>query len=410
MGTIADKLSYLNETKTQFREKLNKLGADILDNATFRNYLIYLNNLYNGLFNLTDMSENGIVGRTNQDDTPSPSTPQEIKDLNGDITYSINGKNILKFDNANNPSRSLYTYTTEREDLIVCTKNATGNDFYAQFIAYLESGKTYILSVDDDTNRNIYMYSDRLWGTAINDLANKNAKKGTPFTFTSSYTGKAVIGFFGGSSQTLTKPMLEIGTEATSFEPYIPKRDFTLSLNADGHDIHLDKIGIYQDKIYAKDNKFYLHKQIGKFTYNNEGSVNTPATNYYNISGLGNQGWLLSLNTKFYLSNKYEAVKELSTDGNFQTETANMDYAFGIHTNGTTIRFKDSRGLSGEDLKTDLIGTEIYFALATSSTTEITSTSHPTLYNQLKEIQDYLIKYKSKYELILNYDKPNIKY
>ena len=410
MGTIADKLSYLNETKTQFREKLNKLGADILDNATFRSYLIYLNNLYNGLFNLTDMSKNGMVGRISQEDTPTPTTPQEIEDLSGDITYSVNGKNILKFDNANNPNRSLYTYTTEREDLIVCTKNATGNDFYAQFIAYLESGKTYILSVDDDTNRNIYMYSDRLWGTAINDLANKNAKKGTPFTFTSSYTGKAVIGFFGGGSQTLTKPMLEIGTEATSFEPYIPKRDFTLSLNADGHDIHLDKIGIYQDKIYAKDNKFYLHKQIGKFTYNNEGSVNTPATNYYNISGLGNQGWLLSLNTKFYLSNKYEAVKELSTDGNFQTETANMDYAFGIHTNGTTIRFKDSRGLSGEDLKIDLIGTEIYFALATSSTTEITSTSHPTLYNQLKEIQDYLIKYKSKYELILNYDKPNIKY
>ena len=132
------------------------------------------------------------------------------------------------------------------------------------------------------------------------------------------------------------------------------------------------------------DNKWYIHKEIGNFTYNNEGSVSTPATNYYNINGLGNQGWLLSLNTKFYLSNKYEAVEELSTDTNFRTETANMDYAFGIHTNGTTIRFKDTRGLSGANFKTDLIGTVFHFALATPTNIEIEDNE---LISQLNDIR-----------------------
>ena len=402
MGTIADKLSYLNETKTQFREKLNKLGADILDNATFRSYLIYLNNLYNGLFNLTDMSKNGIVGRTSQEDTPTPTTPQEIEDLSGDITYSVNSKNILKFDNANNPSRSLYTYTTEREDLIICTKNATGNDFYAQFITYLESGETYTLSVDDDTNRNIYMYSDRLWGTAINDLANKNVKKGTPFTFTSSYTGKAVIGFFGGGSQTLTKPMLEIGTEATSFEPYIPKRDFTISLNADGNDIHLDKISTYEDKIYAKDNKFYLHKEVGRIVLD------------------GNENWWTNGDTTDFgqyvhtITDKaYGTTNMLCNTFNVKNTNAENSIAGRTTNNNIYITIEKSIvNYNANDFKTWLStnNVEVCYVLNTSTITEIASTSHPTLYNQLKEIQDYLIKYKSKYELILNYDKPNIKY
>lgn len=179
------------------------------------------------------------------------------------------GKNLLQFDNENNPSRSLYTYTTERPERITCTKNTTGNDFYAQYIAYLEEGKTYTLSVDDDTNRNIYMYSDRLWGTAISGLTNKNAKYGTPFTFTSPYTGIAYIGFFGGGTQTLTMPMLNEGSTALPYEPY--------------------------------GTGWYLKKEIGKVILNGSSSENWSSSVAVSTSGLLNR----AVNTDFQNTNVY---------------------------------------------------------------------------------------------------------
>ena len=42
---IIDKLNYLNETKTQIKNALNDLGAEITNN-TFRNYVTKINNLY----------------------------------------------------------------------------------------------------------------------------------------------------------------------------------------------------------------------------------------------------------------------------------------------------------------------------------------------------------------------------
>lgn len=163
---------------------------------------------------------------------------------------------------------------------------------------------------------------------------------------------------------TSTKVQFEKGSSATTYEPY------------------------------GKD--WYLNKQIGKFTYNNEGSFTTPATNYYNINGLGNQGWITTIQTQTYISTEYPPISVLNTDSMFREATANMDYAFGIHPNGTGIRFKDSRGLSGEDFKTDLIGTEIYFALATPTYEKITG----ELLNQLEAI-------KKSYENQTNINQEN---
>lgn len=47
MGTIADKLMYLNETKELIKKALNDLGAEINDEDTFRSYVSKINELYN---------------------------------------------------------------------------------------------------------------------------------------------------------------------------------------------------------------------------------------------------------------------------------------------------------------------------------------------------------------------------
>ena len=432
MGTITDKLSYLNETKIQFKEKLNKLGADILDNATFRSYLVYLDNLYNGLFNLTDMSKNGIIGRTSQDEEPTPSAPQEIKDLSGDIIYSVSGKNLFneiypdivnettKYFSlyvgegtftmssntllpSDNPYASLFfiagqttsgastsengvylnrpitiasingyvtigyriygginpeDYQTQVEYGTIATnyeeykgasypislgvENYLPNNATTQTI----NGITYTINEDKSIKINgtargradIYLYGSNTdtgsytyipKGTYTIDTSNlldgKMFLKFIEKTAGVVYQTKQNNGlltllsqqdcyFYGimlavESGKTINNltfyPQIEKGTKLNSYTPYGTTP------------IELCKIGTYQDRIYSKDNKFYLHKQIGKFTYNNEGSVSTPKTNYYNISGLGNQGWINTSGTSAYLSNEYPSSNVQNTDANF---------------------------------------------------------------------------------------------
>lgn len=46
MGTISDKLTYLNDTKTLLKQKINNLGGDITDSTTFRQYADKLQTIY----------------------------------------------------------------------------------------------------------------------------------------------------------------------------------------------------------------------------------------------------------------------------------------------------------------------------------------------------------------------------
>ncbi len=49
MGTIADKLNYLNNTKAQIKNEINKIGGNIIDETTFRDYVSNINNIYDKL-------------------------------------------------------------------------------------------------------------------------------------------------------------------------------------------------------------------------------------------------------------------------------------------------------------------------------------------------------------------------
>lgn len=49
MGTIADKLNYLNNTKSKLKNEINKIGGSITDETTFRDYVSNINNTYDKL-------------------------------------------------------------------------------------------------------------------------------------------------------------------------------------------------------------------------------------------------------------------------------------------------------------------------------------------------------------------------
>lgn len=78
MGTIATKLTYLNDTKGLFKDRLNSLGAEITSSTTFRNYLTWLNTFYNNVSDKTDLSVNGVVGRTSQNTAILPSEYTQV--------------------------------------------------------------------------------------------------------------------------------------------------------------------------------------------------------------------------------------------------------------------------------------------------------------------------------------------
>lgn len=123
MGTISDKLTYLNTTKTMLRDSLNKFGSNILTNDTFRSYDTKLNDIYDKLPKITQSGagftlenvQNGLV-----DDFKMIGT-----DLEQDTT---NGNQLIDFSSPLIKTPSSSTTSTFIEDtLVVSSTSATYN-------------------------------------------------------------------------------------------------------------------------------------------------------------------------------------------------------------------------------------------------------------------------------------------
>ena len=113
MGTISEKLTYLNGTKQELKQAINNIGGEVTDETTFREYVNQLENAYDNLPKTeyqegTEITientlkgkldyENGVVGigQTEQDGTPTPDTPIDIQCATGNQEEVVRGKNEL---------------------------------------------------------------------------------------------------------------------------------------------------------------------------------------------------------------------------------------------------------------------------------------------------------------------------
>ncbi len=123
MGTISDKLTYLNTTKSQLKDMINyglPTEEQITSNTTFRNYVTSIFNAFlealrnpDTLFtNLPKKSGSGSVISLNdtanapmrielgateltQSGTPTPSSPQDIHTISGSNTIKVEGSNFF---------------------------------------------------------------------------------------------------------------------------------------------------------------------------------------------------------------------------------------------------------------------------------------------------------------------------
>lgn len=317
----------------------------------------------NGAPEAAPLSSVQIDGETSQNGTPTPDAPVAVQTVTGENVVKICGKNLLKFANASNSDRSSFTYSVETPEMVVATKNTTGGKFIARYEAYFEAGKTYIFSLDEGAGRWIYIYSNRLWGTMVARLRNEN------MTFTPTTSGTYVVGFYtdgaAGTTFELSNTMAELGSTATDFEPY-QEQSYEVNLG----NIELCKIGDYQDYIYKSGGKWYVHKEVGKATYNGSENWGYESQTYY----------LDGFNGKPYSS--FDQNTPLAVSPHFRWGGGSAGtFNFGVFwytLAGTRLRLEKDENPNDTTLasfKTWLGSNNltIYYALSTPTDTEITN-------------------------------------
>ena len=412
MGTVAEKLSYLTDTKDLFKDRLNSLGAEITSSTTFRNYLNWLDTFYGEVSDKTDISINGIEGRTNQEttsisggdeyDSPSPDHPQPINNLSGDVPYKVSGKNLFNKDNYKN----IKAYISNSGAVVTNSQNTT---------VYIPcaSNKTYTVSRISPTSGN-----NKFAIGTTSELPSGGMQTGSyirndtasSLTLTTDNNAKYLLvwcyvtDFVITLDETLASIQIEQCSTATTYEPYI-SQTFNIPLG----DIELCKIDTYEDKIYSSDGRFYLEKNTSKIILDGtEDYVTSSVSTELYVGVIRDYASIISKAsaTNIY-SNYFICVTSSQTGAIFiSTTSGNVGLVFDanmVNNLNSMKQFITNLYNSG----TPII---IYIPLAAPTTTEITQENYPALYNALKQIQDYLTSYKINKEFILGYSSPEIEY
>ena len=437
MGTTAEKLSYLNGTKRLLRRRLNSLGANITLDTTFRDYLVWLDRFYNAAsssvkfeilgettqkatntsINLIPIYDGQIVtdgitvvlsegGKISVNGTATRDVwikitngieaiyedPMTVEDGQYKDTYGWLKEKIKEF----NSNTTLYiqdcwgTGTAPSggyPTMVVVTKRTSGYDFRTNPIENLvintasrHDKDIYATSTKDNTLEIncVYLYFPQ--GSVVNQY----------------FWVQACL-----TSQTKWQPNYDaLPPSPDNHKRIINKQGAIIYKASDGTEfpvklggigiywIELAEIGDYKDRIYYKNGKFYLEKNIGMVYLDGDESgwsqASGPSVNTYQIVNKINAQRTDSTNP--YLSNYFKAI---SVNQRYVDKTMfiNVD---------STIIFSYNDITTINDFKTWLAsdGVEVYYVLAEPVVTEITPLYYETLYEQLQAIVDYETKLK----------------
>lgn len=264
--------------------------------------------------NAGDITDFKLDGETSQNGTPTPSAPVAVQTVTGENvvkisdgqgneqSYEVNlGKNLAEISNfsvsgtgysvgASNGLVSVSSTTTNRAISL-----SSGTDGGSWLPAYNASsvvdhhitsvGGTYILSLANVT-KNI-SGSQALYVTIY---TNKRAVSNTSLTSSSDFTPTAItldsdeyikdiwIWLGGNTTYTATFNLqLEKGSQATSYAAYFTPIELCKIPGTD-----------YRDRIIPRDGKWYVHKEVGKYTFTGSEVVgkasNTNNNSFYYAS------------------------------------------------------------------------------------------------------------------------------
>lgn len=405
------------------------------------NLSLPLNDLYNEVSDKTDLSQNGVVGRTNQESTRGINVYNVHNAYTVTTGASIGDNDYITgtFDNTDGTSDKYLNIWCSKTDmlqtstnylLVIEIKSVSGNGQLYPWTKHTAS------AIDTQHPTNILFSSLSAGQILTYNVTTKSSFNGT------SNDLRTLVRFNAGQSGSITfRLSLLSDTSITSdtfvYEPFTngpsPNPDYPQPINnltgnvaykittQNGEqtftiplgDIELCKIDTYEDKIYSNNGRFYLNKQIDKLIL--DGSNN--ALRYYGIYGVDNAPlYYIDISTFIQPSNYNTAIiysehykQWFTTSSGAQNMTNN-----GIRgaTSSHRIYIRDDRYTSADDINSWLLNNNdnINYTLQNPTTTEITQENYPSLYNALKQIQDYLTAYKINKEFVLGYSSPEIEY
>lgn len=442
MGSIAEKLSYLNGTKRLLRRRINSLGGNITLETKFRDYLLWLDRFYNAASSSVDFE---LLGETEQRASTQSTNLLPLYDdeiVTDGLTVTIsNGKITIN----GTAERDVYIKITNGIQAIY--ENPQSNDGHSYYNTYgwlTEKVKEF----DPATTvylQNCHGTGDAVVNEGISSIVDVSTNSSGTIVFhregfsnlrnrENVYDDKDVVSY---SKCDNTKEIncyylqLKQGVtlnqyfwiqacltqestwtpnyDAAPASPDNPKyfwspdditytasdgTEFPIWLTYPGahYNFILNAIGDYKDRIYYKNGKFYCERKIGVVTLDGSESWEYGGTSgvFYTTSITD-----YATSNNIPMSNYYSGVSNVTGAGGMST---NNTIAFISQSGLTTPRFyiKNTTYTSNtNDLKTWLSThpTVVYYVLDEPVITEIeNTTNNKTIYDQLKAIIDHETK------------------
>ena len=212
-----------------------------------------------------------ILGNTEQDGTPTPENPVNIRVVTGEQNVEVCGKNLLDFSvlswKTNNISPNNETIDQNQIKITFVSGNKANYGVYTYFpaIIYTLSKKNKLtLSMNISSNKKV-MLKVSIENIFDGNLITINANETKRLKINTFTNLKAPLVMYLGQyisediNVTFSDFQIELGDTMTDYKPY-QGSTYPLSLN----NIELCRIGDHQDYIYKKDDKWWKHKEIDK--------------------------------------------------------------------------------------------------------------------------------------------------
>ena len=280
MGTISDKLVYLDGTREQIKENLNKFGSNITENDTFRSYSNVINDIYDKLPKVSANGSNFSLENAQNGKLDSFGMEGNTEQT----TYS--GINIL-LQNEYVSSKTVngITYTNNGDGTFNLSGTATANTSLRIIdvgVFNLESGQAYYLYSSVPYNVDTFNMSI----VAVVDGVNVYFRANTTYTPSTTPTNSR-LQFYVASGNTVNvqnvKLMLVKGSSATEYEPYVggtpsPNPDYPQNINVvSGNQVvnvsGKNKMG-FADGTYTNNQGITATVEGGKVILNGTGTAN----------------------------------------------------------------------------------------------------------------------------------------
>lgn len=324
-----------------------------------------------------------LKGNTLQNGTPTPTSPIPVNVVSGDNDIVVCGKNL--FDKSK---------ITPNSVLDASGGLASNNNYSVSAFMRVKPNTNYTFSASSNEYFGICTYDEsktfiaRSYGTGT--TTNRIFTTGNNVAYIRTQCQNTNIDNF----------QIVVGNQVpTTYSPYTGTT-YNIDLP---EEMELCKIGNYQDYFYKQDDKWYLHKEIGKITFVGGTDENwqyaNPELGIFRL-----RSYLTGNSTdRTYVpySNYYQGIAEQNAG------TERINGKFYINSQNNFIDFLNTSITNATDFKTWLSthNTIVYYVLATTTNTEITYTP---LIEQLEAILEAQSKNGTTNIIQVNNDAPFI--